>query len=199
MPLLTAADLQKLCHDAFRQHPHSCSHAVWHVMNGALRPPLAPYHFRQANQLIDFLNNAPFWTAVTLQKAGVYANAGAVVIGGTKDDPNGHVIIVYPGPPKPAGGYHFTNRQGSLTFLPPRGLYPLAMSTSIGRAQKATGTRRSGIPGAPTMRSQMLRFGPNQLTQAASQRANHRPTGCSSATIREGQFAVFWRTALASD
>jgi hypothetical protein len=132
MPLLTAADLQKLCHDAFRQHPHSCSHAVWHVMNGALRPPLAPYHFRQANQLIDFLNNAPFWTAVTLQKAGVYANAGAVVIGGTKDDPNGHVIIVYPGPPKPAGGYHFTNRQGSLTFLPPRGLYPLAMSTSIG-------------------------------------------------------------------
>ena len=55
MPLLTAADLQKLCHDAFRQYPHSCSHAVWHVMNGALRPPLAPYHFRQANQLIDFL------------------------------------------------------------------------------------------------------------------------------------------------
>ena len=44
---------------------------------------------------------------------------------------NGHVIVVYPGAAKPAGGYAYTSGGKSQTMRA-RGSYPLAMSTSLG-------------------------------------------------------------------
>ena len=64
--------------------------------------------------------------------AGTLANAGEVVVGGQKATEHGHVIVVYPGPAKPRGGYVATKSDGEQFTVARKGLYPLAMSTSNG-------------------------------------------------------------------
>ena len=56
---------------------------------------------------------------------------GALIVGGKKEPGHGHVIVVYPGPDKAAGGYSYT-RGGKTETLRTRGSYPPAMSTSLG-------------------------------------------------------------------
>ena len=50
----------------------------------------------QANQIIDFLGTSPAWEnlGAAPAKALLRANGGRLVIGGLKQRPNGHVVIV---------------------------------------------------------------------------------------------------------
>jgi len=87
---------------------------------------------RSANELIRFLNNqSTGWAPVDLPRGYELANRGAVVVGGLKSQPNGHVVVIYPGNMKPRGGYAAIIR-GKVTKIPFKGSYPLAASTSIG-------------------------------------------------------------------
>lgn len=131
MPWLNADQLKKLCDEAYVKYPTSCSHAVWYVMNGATHPPRALPTYRQANQLIAYLNSSPMWSKVVLSKIGDYARAGTVVVGGATAAGNGHVIVVYPGPDRAAGGYDFT-KDGKTKHVSLRGSYAPALSTSMG-------------------------------------------------------------------
>ena len=121
------AALQAACHAAYRAHPGSCSNAVHQIITHLVDPDFV---YRPANAMIDELRRS--WTAVDADTAGRLAARGEVVVGGRKDSPNGHVIIVYPGAPKPRGGYTAVDRRGCEYVLPANGSYPLAMSTSLG-------------------------------------------------------------------
>jgi hypothetical protein len=50
----------------------------------------------RANQIIDFLESSPAWEnlGATPATATLRANGGRLVIGGLKQQPNGHVVIV---------------------------------------------------------------------------------------------------------
>ncbi len=122
-----AEKLKAACHAAYRTHPKSCSNAVWDVIRAMAGRELA---YQPANALIDTI--AARWTKVDMATAGALAARGELVVGGRKDHPNGHVVIVYPGPAKPRGGYTAVDRDGAEYLLRPAGLYPLAMSTSLG-------------------------------------------------------------------
>ncbi len=119
--------LKAACHAAYRAHPGSCSNAVHAIVVHLVDPD---FTYQPANAMIDTLRGS--WTAVDAEAAGALAARGEVVVGGRKDTPNGHVIIVYPGAPKPCGGYCAVDRKGDEYTLPAKGSYPLAMSTSLG-------------------------------------------------------------------
>ena len=53
------------------------------------------------------------------------------MVGGKKEAVHGHVIIVYPGPPIPGGGYQFQGSNGT-SIMRSHGLRPPCLSTSIG-------------------------------------------------------------------
>ena len=123
-----AATLKAACHAAYRAHPGSCSNAVHEIVSHLVDPGFV---CQPANAMIDALRRT--WTAIDADTAGALAARGEVVVGGRKGSPNGHVIIVYPGAPKPRGGYAAVGRDGSEHMLPLEGSYPLAMSTSLGK------------------------------------------------------------------
>ncbi|MDK2125764.1 hypothetical protein [Parachitinimonas caeni] len=108
-------------------HPGSCSHAVWAVIKEYV--PDQPY--MTANALVHFLEGSPKWKLVQPAELAGLANQGILVVGGKTESGNGHVIAVYPGEMKPAGGYSYT-KDGKTIKMPPRGLYARAMSTSLG-------------------------------------------------------------------
>jgi hypothetical protein len=60
------------------------------------------------------------------------ASDGVLVVGGANDSPNGHVIVVYPGPAKFDGGFYYQSKKGKSILAGPHGTYALAMSTSMG-------------------------------------------------------------------
>lgn len=119
--------LSKACDEAYAAYPTSCSHSVWYVITKLVDSTMA---HQQANPMIDML--AKSWTEVDLATAAKLANEGQVVVGGQKATGHGHVVIVYPGAAKPRGGYPATNKEGKTFTVASKGLYPLAMSTSIG-------------------------------------------------------------------
>jgi hypothetical protein len=104
--------LKETCDKAYDYGPaqESCSHAAWYVIQQLVNK-LEPY--RKANELIDYMSGPNDWHEVGIEEGWKLANEGKVVIGGRKDSPNGHVIVIYPGTKIPGGGYMYsrTNRQ----------------------------------------------------------------------------------------
>jgi hypothetical protein len=123
-----AAAVQSLiaaAHMAFKLYPGNCSGAVHYVIKSIV-DPTAPYHV--ANALMQgFALRGSGWHQVTIAEASELANQGIVVVGGATANNNGHVVIVLPGPLKPSGGY-IANGQ----MMPNKGMFPPAMSTSLG-------------------------------------------------------------------
>lgn len=121
--------LKAACDEAYLQYPHSCSHAVWHVIKQY--KPEQPY--LTANGLIHNLTASTGWQEVQLSELSKLASAGVLVVGGAADAPNGHVIVVYPGPAKLDGGYYYKSKKsGKSVKQDPHGMYALSMSTSMG-------------------------------------------------------------------
>jgi len=124
-----AQKLGTACGDAYAQYPHSCSHAVWHVVKQYV--PAQPY--MTANNLVQSLRTSSRWQEVRLFELSKLASDGVLVVGGATDSPNGHVIVVYPGKEKFSGGYFFKDKvTGKDVKAPPNGIHALAMSTSMG-------------------------------------------------------------------
>jgi hypothetical protein len=122
------AALKTACDKAYDANPTSCSNAVWDVVK-AVENQNEP--FRSANDLIDHMEAQ--WKRVTMDDGYTLANKGTVVVGGKKQTGHGHVVVIYPGQKKPAGGYNYWYKpQKKYLYLNPKGSYPLAMSTSIG-------------------------------------------------------------------
>jgi hypothetical protein len=121
--------LKAACDEAFVQHPHSCSHAVWHVIKKY--NPNQPY--LTANSLVHTFSTNPQWQEVQLFELSQLASEGSLVVGGATGQSHGHVIVVYPGQTKDSGGYSYKNRKsGKMEKARSLGIYPLAMSTSMG-------------------------------------------------------------------
>ena len=122
------AALKAACDTAYDLHGTSCSHAVWAVIRG-VHSPEEPY--RKANELIDYMEKN--WQEVDLDTGLELANKGTVVVGGLKADPNGHVIVIYPGEKKFNGGYeYYYAKLKKNLILKGTAKYPLCMSTSMG-------------------------------------------------------------------
>ncbi len=127
------AKLKAACLAAYEKHPDSCSHAVNAVIRATLDLDEKSWPHRQANPLVAFLAASSDWVAVTLDRGYELAQQGVPVVGGKAEtSTNGHVIVIFPGPKKARGGYSFTASDGSLKSVVSKGLYPLALSTSIG-------------------------------------------------------------------
>lgn len=125
-----ADKLRAACSEAFLRYPHSCSHAVWYVVQRYI--PNQPY--LPANNLIRHIESKPQqWREVNLQDLSRMANDGRLIVGGAVEQPNGHVIVVYPGKERLSGGYFFRDKQtGNDVKAHPYGTYALALSTSMG-------------------------------------------------------------------
>ena len=123
----SVSKLKQACDAAYALHPHSCSHAVWHVIKQYL--PNQPW--MNANALVEHLRGQAHWKVVASGQVGRLAREGVLVVGGKTESSNGHVIVVYPGGDLPAGGYTYT-KNGKTETLRTRGSYAPAMSTSQG-------------------------------------------------------------------
>lgn len=126
---ISAVDvLKKHADQAYAKYPDSCSHSVNHV----IKQYLPEQAYLQANALLNELACTPRWQSVHVSEVQQLANKGELVVGGlASKNGNGHVIIIYPGQQKMAGGYTATI-DGKTQTVRPRGPYPLAMSTSLG-------------------------------------------------------------------
>lgn len=115
---------------------HSCSHFAWHVIQAYV----PTQHYLIANDLLSFLDRSPAWAEVDKTNSVAMANMatqGALIIGGAKDTPNGHVIVVYPGGVKASGGFAYQHG-GRSEILRSHGLYARAISRSISAWPGAT-------------------------------------------------------------
>ena len=123
-----AKKLKRAADEAYDRYPDSCSHAVWHVMKQYIpgREQVV------ANALLTHLECNPLWIRVQLHELEKFANEGVLIIGGLADKPNGHVVVVYPGKAKMAGGYTYTTKAGKVEKLGEKGPYALVMSRSMG-------------------------------------------------------------------
>lgn len=124
----STARLLAVAHQAYLRYPRNCSGAVHYVITQLVDPKAT---YRLANQLMQWMESPESgWRRVhSLSEASKLADQGKVVVAGLADmHGNGHVIVVLPGPWKHAGGFMARGR-----LLPPSGLYPPAMSTSLGR------------------------------------------------------------------
>ena len=121
--------LKATCDQAYEKNPKSCSHSVWAVIKGCAN---ASEPYREANSLVDHMASA--WKEVTLDEAYTLANKGVVVVGGCKAEPNGHVVVVYPGPKDDTGGYEaWSKKENKMIKIGARKTkYPPCMSTSKG-------------------------------------------------------------------
>ncbi|TSK04660.1 MAG: hypothetical protein FPO08_20360 [Geobacter sp.] len=136
--------LKAACDEAFYTYPKSCSHAVWHV----IRKYVHDQPYLTANNLLQVVERSPRWQEVQIHELAQLANDGVLVIGGAAESTHGHVIVVYPGQPKNHGGYSYLDREGRSKVLPSYGIFPLAMSTSIGSwpGAKSKGDRTIADP-----------------------------------------------------
>jgi hypothetical protein len=122
-------DILTTATEAYKLYPTNCSGSVYWVIINLVDPAMPAL---QANQMLEYFANpkngwqqvADFHTASTL------ANNGKVVVAGKAEAVHGHVIIVLPGPWKPAGGYAAINRDGQPFTTRRFGLFPPAMSTA---------------------------------------------------------------------
>ena len=125
---MTAVEkLKSVANEAYSLYPNSCSHAVWHVIKQYIPDRV----YVTANPLLLYLECDPRWKRVKVDELEKYANEGLLIIGGLAETPNGHVVVVYPGKAKMAGGYQFT-QGGKVQTVRARGPYALVMSRSMG-------------------------------------------------------------------
>lgn len=120
--------LQSAADEAYALYPKSCSHAVWHVIKQYIPDRV----YVTANPLLLYLECDPRWKQVNVSELEKRASDGELIVGGLADKPNGHVVVVYPGKARMAGGYAFT-QAGKVQTVRARGPYALVMSTSLGR------------------------------------------------------------------
>lgn len=123
----TVEKLKSAADEAYNLYPKSCSHAVWHVMKQYIQDQV----YVTANALLMHLECNPRWKRVRADELEKLANEGVLIVGGLAATPNGHIVVVYPGKAKMAGGYNFT-QAGKVQTVKARGPYALAMSTSLG-------------------------------------------------------------------
>ena len=124
-----AQKLKRACDEAYAKYGSSCSHAVWSVISQY--DPSQQY--RQANQLIDYLETSPKWQPIAVNQLSGLASQGILVVGGLKKPSgNGHIVVVYPGPEMPNGGYYTTRSSGKIQKVSSTGSYATVMSTSMG-------------------------------------------------------------------
>ena len=137
-PSISATEkLKQSCNDAY-DTSNDCSHSVWRVLK-ALVNTNEPY--RVANVLIQHLDSkSDGWTEVTLESGWELANDGKVVVGGLAQEPNGHVIVIYPGKKQSTGGYSYEYK-GKTVKMRDHGHFPRCMSQS---ASSFPGTRSRG-------------------------------------------------------
>jgi hypothetical protein len=111
---------------AYDAYPNDCSHAVWELLKQTGHPD-EPY--RTANDLMDMVAKPNSgWRQVTMAEASRLAEAGKVTIGGRKEPKgSGHVLGVWPGAWKQAGGF----MAGGKWIEPTHEQYPLAMSGAM--------------------------------------------------------------------
>lgn len=119
--------LKSAADEAYRLYPNSCSHSVWHVMKQYI--PDRPYVM--ANVLLAYLECDPRWKRVPVNELERYASDGVLIVGGLAENPNGHVVVVYPGTAKLSGGYT-AMISGKAQTVSGKKTYARAMSTSMG-------------------------------------------------------------------
>jgi len=108
---------------------------VWYVLTKIVDPN---QKWLDANHLVDYLNGSSAWKDVPLEDGFQAAQKGIVVVGGLKKPgDHGHVILIYPGPKIPSGGYLYTytdkkTKKLKTEVLRSHGNYPPALSTSNG-------------------------------------------------------------------
>lgn len=101
---MAQATLKQICSRAVALYPGNCSGAVKFIARemGYAVPEV------QANGLIDFFDSPQNnWSVVNEMEAQKAADSGRLVIGGKRDQPNGHVVAVVSGGEVPSGGYSF--------------------------------------------------------------------------------------------
>lgn len=131
--ITTVEKLKSAADEAYRLYPNSCSHAVWHV----LKQYTPDKKYVTANVMLAYLECDPRWIRAQVHELEKYANEGVLIIGGLAETPNGHVVVVYPGKSKMAGGYPFTHA-GKVQIVGAKGPYALAMSTSMSSSWPGT-------------------------------------------------------------
>lgn len=125
---MTAVEkLKSAADEAYRLYPNSCSHAVWHVIKQYIPDRV----YVMANPLLVYLECDPRWKPVTVHELEEFANEGVLIVGGLAENPNGHVVVVYPGKAKMSGGYTAVMK-GRTGTVGPKGPYALVMSRSLG-------------------------------------------------------------------
>jgi len=123
-----ADKLKRACDQAYVTYGSSCSHAVWYVIS-QYDPSQA---WLDANTLTRNLSLNAKWKPVEFRELSRLASQGVLIVGGLgKAAGHGHVLVVYPGPDKAAGGYDAKDKAGKIYRVRPRGSYPRAMSTSL--------------------------------------------------------------------
>lgn len=65
------------------------------------------------------------------RKMADLAKGGALVVGGSEDHPNGHVLVVYPGDVKESSAYAYSYN-GKMQIMRSHGLYARFMSRALG-------------------------------------------------------------------
>ncbi len=152
---MTASQLEQVALEAYDAYPASCSHAVWYVIKRYL--PDQPY--RTANVLLASLAADRRWKEVPVSELAERASRGELIVGGLEETPNGHVIVVFPGAAKPAGGYAYMSGGKSVTMRA-RGPYPRAMSTSLSgwAGAKSRGDKTIWDPWASDVKFKQVTF-----------------------------------------
>jgi hypothetical protein len=117
------ARLIQTCNEAYDRFTSYCNQSTHHVLSTLVDPH---WPVELADAMIDRIVAAD-WQAVDDETAIELANQGIVVVAGLKGGSNGHVVVVYPGKGKPAGGFECRGIQ----YPPVGGPYPRAMSTSV--------------------------------------------------------------------
>ena len=128
-----AGKLKRAADEAYERYPDSCSHAVWHVM----KQYILGRDYVMANALLTHLECNPRWIRVKVGELEKYVNEGVLIVGGLAEEKNGHVVVVYPGKAKMAGGYEATIN-GKPGIVGEKGPYALVMSTSMGSSWPGT-------------------------------------------------------------
>jgi hypothetical protein len=99
----------RACEAQFQNHIADCSGFAKAVAAG-----LGINLTGMANDIVDQIQAAPWVLLADGAAAKAQADAGHFVIGGLKDNPHGHVVIVVQGPLDPSHGKYPTAYWGSI-------------------------------------------------------------------------------------
>jgi hypothetical protein len=111
------------CNEAYDRFTKYCNQSTHHVITTVVDPD---WPLELADPMIDRIVSSN-WQEVDDQTAAQLANQGIVVVAGLRGGANGHVVVVYPGEPKPQGGFDCYGKH----YPEIGGPYPRSMSTSV--------------------------------------------------------------------